>query len=468
MPTSRSGRKAEDVGLEKGLPTSLDTERLVLGSIFRQATAFAEVEHLITPDDFSLEKHRVIFRRMLEMRELGEEIDRITLATHLHAYGELEKIDGLTYLNSLDDGLPEIFHVDAYARIVKEKSVLRQTIFRCQHIMNQCFEANIKPQEILGDAVEQLTELNLFDDKVTSVTPGQVVTEYPGGIDAFLRPQPGIATGFPLLDDVLYGLQPECVYVIGADTSVGKSSLAMNIAYNIVLRGEPVLYFSLEMSRDALVRRMISSRAHVPLHDIMTGEANLVDIQGMKDAFEGIAGLSLYIDEDPYCSASDIRAKTEQHLRKHKIKLAVIDYLQIMDWQSKRAEMPRFRDEREALTYITKRIHQYSKELHLPIILVSQLSRGRTMRSAKDLRPKLRDLHGSSTIEKDADSVILIYREEMDHPTKMKIKGRAEAIVAKNRNGRLGTVHMKFTGEFTQFEETAPPEPEPTEGESHD
>ncbi len=453
--------KKKELEIDRPLPSSLDAERSVLGSIVLDGQRFSEVAHLLVPDDFSTDAHRKIFRRMGEMHELTEPIDLSTLGEQLFRNQELESIGGLTYLMSLYDGLPKIIHIEAYAKIVKQKAVLRHTITRCEHVKNLCFDASSDPKEILSSAIEELTTLNDFGDAVKSANPGKVVADYPGGIEAFLRPERGIATGFPQLDDVLYGLQPECVYVIAADTSVGKSSLGMNIATNVAKQGNGVLVFALEMSKEMLVRRMVSAGARVKLHNIMTGMADMVDIESLKEAHQAIIDLPLYIDDDSYCSVTDIHEKIAQHIRQYGIKLVVIDQLQIMDYQTRRKGQPHFRDEREALTYITRHLHQYAKQFKIPIIEVSHLSRARTMRAAKDLRPKLRDLHGSSTIEKDADTVILLYREEMDNPNKPKVRGRAELAVAKNRNGRLGTIHMKFEGEFTSFEETEAPSPDP-------
>ena len=381
-----------DLALEKGLPCNLDVERMVLGAILTRDPAATDIGGLdLDIEDFSLEKHRRIFRRMKEMHELGEAIDLGTLANELNRYHELESVDGLTYLTSLDDGLPRILNIGAHAKIIKEKSVLRQTIFRAQHLMNLCYAAETHPADLLSDATHELMALNTFTQPLASATPGGVVAAYKGGIDAFLAPPRGMSTGFAQLDDVIYGLQPETIYVVGADTSVGKSSLALQIAFQVSRAGVPVLYCSLEMSKEALVRRLISSEADVALHNIMGGTTKLFEMHTMKVAHENISDFPLYIDDDPYCSAIGFGKKIEQHIRQHKIQLAVFDYLQILDWQGKGSK---FRDEREAFSFATKQFKQYAREFHIPVIEVSQLSRNRTTRSTKDLRPKLRDLHG--------------------------------------------------------------------------
>ena len=442
-----------DLALEKGLPSNVDAERFVLGAILMQDTDVGNLE--LDPEDFSLEKHRRIFRRMKEMHELGEPIDRVTLANELIRYGELESVDGLSYIVSLDEGLPKIFNLVAYAKIVKEKAVLRQTIFRARQLMNECLVAESPAAEILSGATHDLISLNTFTAPLASATPGGVVEAYAGGIDAFLSPPPGMSTGFAQLDDMIYGLQPATTYVIGADTSVGKSSYSLQLAFQVASAGTPVLYCSLEMSKEALVRRLVSSKAEVALHKIMSGCANLVELHAMKAVHEEIANLPLYLDDDPYCSALTFGKKIEQHIRQHKIKLAVLDQVQLLDWQGKGST--RFRDEREAISFATRQCVQYVKQFGIPIIEVSHLSRNRATRSTKDLRPKLRDLHGSSSLEKDANTVMFIYRPEMDEPARRELRGRAELLIAKNRDGALGTIHMQFEGKFTRFRETDPP-----------
>ena len=445
-----------DLALEKGLPSNVDAERFVLGAILMQDTDVGKLE--LTPEDFSLEKHRRIFRRMKEMHELGGPIDRVTLANELVRYNELGSVDGFSYLVSLDEGLPKIFNLGAYAKIVKEKSILRQTIFRAQQLMNECLVAKTSPDDLLSTAVHDLIELNTFTSPLASATARGVVEAYTGGIDAFLSPPPGISTGFAQLDGLIYGLQPATTYVIGADTSVGKSSYSLQLAFQVASAGTPVLYCSLEMSKEALVRRLVSSRAEVALRKIMSGRANLMELHTMKAVHEEIADLPLYLDDDPYCSALTFGKKIEQHIRQHKIKLAVLDQVQLLDWQGKGSM--RFREEREAISFATRQCVQYVKQFGIPIIEVSHLSRNRATRSAKDLRPKLRDLHGSSSLEKDANSVMFIYRPEMDEPARGEFRGRAELLVAKNRDGPLGTIHMKFEGEFTRFRETEAPQDE--------
>jgi replicative DNA helicase len=450
-----------DLVLEKGLPANLDAERFVLGSVLKQDADVGKIE--LEPADFSLETHRRIWRRMLEMHKNGDAIDRLTLSNELMRYNELSNIGGMSFLTTLDDGLPRIVNLPQWAKIVKEKSVLRQTIFRSQHLMNECLVAETPASEILSNAAHDFIALNSFTQSLASATPGGVVEAYKGGIDAFLAPPPGLSTGFAQLDQALYGLQPATTYVIGADTSVGKSSYALQLAMQVASSWTPVLYCSLEMSKEALVRRLVSSRAGVALHKIMGGKANLVEMQTMKTAHEELANLPLYLDDDPYCSAISFGKKIEQHIRQHKIKLAVLDQLQLLDWQGKGTT--RFRDEREAISFATRQCVQYVKQFGIPIIEVSHLSRNRALRSTKDLRPKLRDLHGSSSIEKDANSVMFIYRPEMDEPGRREVRGRAELLVAKNRDGALGTIHMRFEGEFTRFRETEAPEDDGTPAE---
>ncbi len=443
-------KQDQSLQLERGLPCNVDAERFVLGSILLEPTAFPSIAGSLAPDDFSLEKHRVIFNRMQQMVELGEVIDRMTLANELLRYKELDHVDGLSYLVSLDDGLPKIFNIASYASIVKNKSSLRRAILVAQHLINRCMIGEEPPNDILAGTSIELEKILSSTAPLPAKSTHEVVQDYPGGAKEFFQPPRGISTGFMRLDNLLYGLQPETIYVIGADTSVGKSSLAWNIAANVARRGTPVIYYSLEMSKESLVRRLASRSARIPLQSMLRNELSMMELDTLEKASE--ERLPLYVDDIASLTIHDFRTKTKRYMHEKGVKLAIVDYLQIMQFQG--GTMPKFRDEREAISYATKLFKQSAKDLGIPIIEVSQLSRMRTLRSTKDLRPKLRDLHGSSTIEKDCDTCLLVYREEMDHPGRPENRGFAEVIVAKNRNGLLGTVNMKFSGELTEFYET--------------
>jgi replicative DNA helicase len=250
---------------EKGLPTNVDAERFVLGSILLDDTLYVQAAGTLEPGDFSLEKHRRIFQRMGELQTRGERIDRITVANELMKFNELEACDGLTYLVSLDDGLPQIPNLDSYIRIVKDKAALRRIIFASQHMMNRAMMGEEEPGEILAGAEETL--LKLGDSRVKSglLNPGQILQEYEGGISAFLDPSKrikGISTGFAKLDEMTGGLHGGELVIIAARPSMGKTALALNIAQHVALKlQQTVAIFSLEMSKESLLTRMLCAAA---------------------------------------------------------------------------------------------------------------------------------------------------------------------------------------------------------------
>src|SRR5271169_755249 len=229
------------LALEKGLPCNLDAERFVLGSILMDDSQFIQVAGTVEPDDFSLEKHRRIFQRMAELSARGERIDRVTVANELLRFNELESCDGLTYLVSLDDGLPQILNIEAYIRIVKDKAVLRRIIFASQHLMNRCLMGEEEPDEILAGAEETLLKLGEARVKSGLVSPRQVIEEYQGGLNAFLDPSKrvkGISTGFYKLDEKTGGMHAGDLFIIAARPSMGKTALALNIAHHVATKGE--------------------------------------------------------------------------------------------------------------------------------------------------------------------------------------------------------------------------------------
>src|SRR5690242_12787 len=251
------------VTTEKGLPTNVDAERFVLGSIMLDDSLYIQAAGTIESDDFSLEKHRRIFLRMGELHERGEKIDRITVANELIRYGELEACDGLSYLVSLDDGLPQIPNLDAYIRIVKDKSTLRRIIFASQHLMNRCLAGEEEPEEILAGAEETLLKLGEARVKAGLLNPQQILQQYDGGINAFLDPSKrikGISSGFTKYDEMTGGMHGGDLIIVAGRPSMGKTALALNIAQHVALKlKQTVAIFSLEMSKESLLTRMLCS-----------------------------------------------------------------------------------------------------------------------------------------------------------------------------------------------------------------
>src|SRR5450631_3122103 len=322
--------------LEKGLPANLDAERFVLGSILLDDSYFIQTAGTLDADDFSVEKHRRIFGRMAEIHARGEKIDRVTLANELMTRGQLEACDGLTYLVSLDDGLPQTFNIESYIRIVKDKAILRKIIFAAQNLMNRCINADEEPSQILAGAEETLLKLGESQIKSGLMGPRQIIDEFQGGLNAFLDPSKrikGISTGFTKLDEMTGGLHAGELIILAARPSMGKTALALNIGQYIATHPtdpKAVAVFSLEMSNESLLTRMICASARVDQIKFRTGFLQSEDRRKLQVATSQLVQAPLYVDDTSAVTLMDIHAKLRRLQSEHPLGLAIIDYLQLM------------------------------------------------------------------------------------------------------------------------------------------
>jgi replicative DNA helicase len=437
---------------EKGLPTNVDAERFVLGSIMLDDSLYIQAAGELEPDDFSLDKHRRIFRRMGELQERGESIDRITIANELMKFNELEACDGITYLVSLDDGLPQIPNLDAYIRIVKDKAVLRRIIFASQHMMNRALLGEEEPDEILSGAEETLLKLGEARVKSGLLDPGQILQDYEGGINAFLDPSKrikGISTGFAKFDELTGGLHGGDLCIVAARPSMGKTALALNIAQHVALKlKQTVAIFSLEMSRESLLTRMLCSAARVDSQRFRAGYLTQEERRKLNHALHELVEAPLYIDDTPGIHMMDIHAKLRRLQAERKLGLVIVDYLQLMGARG------RFENRNQEVSALSRGMKMLAKEMNVPLMVLSQLSRAVETRQG-DHRPQLSDLRESGSIEQDADVVGFIFREEVYHREREDLRGLAELIVAKQRNGPVGTVNLVFLHAQTKFENRA-------------
>ena len=437
---------------EKGLPTNVDAERFVLGSILLDDSLYVQAAGTIEPEDFSLEKHRRIFKRMGELQTRGERIDRITVANELMKFNELEACDGLTYLVSLDDGLPQIPNLDSYIRIVKDKAVLRRIIFASQHMMNRALLGEEEPDEILSGAEETLLKLGEARVKSGLLDPGQILQDYEGGINAFLDPSKrikGISTGFAKFDELTGGLHGGDLCIVAARPSMGKTALALNIAQHVALKlKQTVAIFSLEMSRESLLTRMLCSAARVDSQRFRAGYLTQEERRKLNHALHELVEAPLYIDDTPGIHMMDIHAKLRRLQAERKLGLVIVDYLQLMGARG------RFENRNQEVSALSRGMKQLAKEMNVPMMVLSQLSRAVETRQG-DHRPQLSDLRESGSIEQDADIVGFIFREEVYHREREDLRGLAELIIAKQRNGPVGTVNLVFLHAQTKFENRA-------------
>ena len=440
------------LALDKGLPCNLDAERFVLGSIMMDDSQYIQVAGSLEADDFMLEKHRRIFKRMGELYEQGARIDRVTIANELLRYNELESCDGLSYLVSLDDGLPRIFNLESYIRIVKDKSILRRIIFTSQNLMNRCLAGEEDPEQILEGAEESLLKLGEARVKLGLASPAQIIDDYQGGLNAFLDPSKrikGVSTGFAKLDEMTGGLHGGELVILAARPSMGKTALALNIAQHVATRlDQTVAVFSLEMSKESLLTRMLCSTARVDSQRFRAGYLNQEERGRLQSAAADLVGAPLFIDDTAGITLMEMHAALRRLQQQRKLGLVVVDYLQLMSGRG------RFENRNQEISTISRGMKLLAKELNVPLLVLSQLSRAPETRQG-DHRPQLSDLRESGSIEQDADLVAFIFREEVYRRDREDLRGLAELLVAKQRNGPVGKVDLVFLHSLTKFENRA-------------
>lgn len=442
-----------DVLIEQSLPVNLDAERFVLGAILTDESAFLQVGGKIAEEDFSLAKHRVIFRRICTLQDRGEAIDRITLANELMKHGELQSVDGLSYLVSLDDGLPQIYNLESYVNIVKEKSLLRRIITVSQGLINRCITGTEDPIQIIGAAEEALIGLGDVQTRTALSNPAQIIDEFQGGINAFLDTSKrikGIGTGFLKLDEMTGGLREGELVILAARPAMGKTAFALNIAQHVATNPrnpKAVAVFSLEMSKESLLTRMLCAASRVDQSKFRNGYLNQEERSRLQEAASDMYNAPLFIDDTAGTNLIDVHAKLRRVQAEHDLGLVVIDYLQLM-------QGPKRENRVQEVSALSRGLKLMSKDLRVPFLVLSQLSRASETRQG-DHRPMLSDLRESGSIEQDADMVMFIFREEVYRPDKESLKGIAEILMAKQRNGPTGRIKLAFLNKFTKFENLA-------------
>src|SRR5579872_5655259 len=324
-----------DLAFTKGLPANLDAERFVLGSVLLNDSVYLQVAGAVDPSDFSLEKHRRIFARMKDLYDRGEKIDRVTLADELIKNGQLESIDGLSYLISLDDGLPEIANLESYIRIVKDKATLRKLIFSAQALIDRCLIGEEEPDEILSSAEESLLKLGEGRAHEQLASPKSIVEKFPGGIGAFLDPSQrisGLSTGFKRFDEMTGGLHGGELFILAARPSMGKTAFALNVAQHMALKlKQTVAVFSLEMSKESLLTRMLCAAARVDSQRFRAGYLTQDERRKLNTALHELAEAKLFIDDMAGIHLMDMHAKLRRLKAEHgEIGLVIVDYLQLM------------------------------------------------------------------------------------------------------------------------------------------
>lgn len=436
--------------LVKGLPSNVEAERSVLGAILLDNSAYNQAAAVLRPEDFSLDSHRRIFLRMTDMAERSRPVDLVTLSEELMRNNELEAVGGASYVSSLTDGLPRLSNIEHYAKIVKDKSLLRRLIHVSNSIVARCAEGAEEAEEILDEAEAQVLSVGEQRIRGGFLSFNDIFRSSFQSIDALHdrgKRVTGLETGFREFDDMTRGLQPGDLIIIAARPSVGKTSFALDMArWAGVNRKEVIGLFSLEMSREALVLRLLCSEADVDSHRLQTGFASRDDWTKMALGLGRLSEAPIFIDDTPGLTVTEMRAKSRRLKSEYGLSLLVVDYLQLMGGRT------REENRTQEISAISRGLKGLAKELNVPLVAISQLSRAPETRGGK---PRLSDLRESGQIEQDADLVALLYREELVNPTDGN-RGKAEVIIAKQRNGPTGTVELVFLPQFTSFRN--PPE----------
>jgi replicative DNA helicase len=446
-----------DLTLDAGLPANIDAEKTILGAILLDNAAHAEAAEALKPDDFSLDSHRRIFLRMSELIDTGRAVDIVTLSNELSRYKEVEAVGGVAYLASLTEGLPRRPVIEDYIRIVKDKSLLRR-------LMGICSAAIAKAADQSQDAIGVLdeTESQLLEVSQSGLTQGLqpldvIVRDSFGSIDNLYkqgREVTGLPTYFTDFDRQTSGLQKGELIIIAARPSMGKTALAINIAQNAAIRHNAIVaIFSLEMSKESLLRRMLASQASVDQRKLQQGFFGREDHEKLQSALGLLVESHLFIDDSAGSSLAEMRAKARRLMQNAGgLDLIVVDYLQLMS-----ATIPGvkkgYENRVQEVSAISRGLKAMAKELKVPVVALSQLSRSNEKRD--DKRPMLSDLRESGSIEQDADVVVFIHREayyNRDEDISAEDKAKSEIIIAKQRNGPTGTVQMHFDSRYTRFD----------------
>jgi replicative DNA helicase len=446
-PVSDEGSRANpSPAYERVPPHNVEAEESVLGSMLLSKDAIADVLELLHEDDFYRPAHRTVFRSVLDLYSHGGAVDAVTVAEDLRRNGALADVGGAPFLHTLVAGVPTAANAAYYARIVKEAGVLRRLIDVGTRIVQVGYET---PQD-----VERAVDL--AESWVYQVAQGRVSEDYQslrdvltGTLEAIERLHEdhreltGVPTGFAELDRLTAGLQPSNLIIVAARPSVGKSTLGLDVARHASVRaGVPTVVFSLEMSRTELVQRLMCAECTVDMQRLRTGRMEESDWTRLTRSLGRLADAPLYIDDSPGTTMMEIRAKCRRLKQRHGLGLVVVDYLQLM--QPSR----RFENRQQEVSEISRSMKLLAKELEVPVIAISQLSRQTESRS--DRRPMLSDLRESGALEQDSDVVLFIYRDELYDPESPR-KGEADLILAKHRNGPTDTVTVTFQGQYSRF-----------------
>lgn len=447
MKRGKGGETMSELFSERIPPQSIEAEQAVLGAVFLDPTALTLASERLIPEDFYRAAHQKIFHAMLRVAGKGEPVDLVTVTAELAALEQLEEVGGVSYLSELADSVPTAANVEYYARIVEEKSLLRRLIRTATSIAQDGYTREDEIDVLLDEAERKIMEVsqrkhsgafkNIKDVLVQTYDNIEMLHNRNGDIT-------GIPTGFTELDRMTSGFQRSDLIIVAARPSVGKTAFALNIAQNVATKtNENVAIFSLEMSAQQLVMRMLCAEGNINAQNLRTGKLTPEDWGKLTMAMGSLSNAGIYIDDTPSIRVSDIRAKCRRLKQESGLGMVVIDYLQLIQGSGRNRE-----NRQQEVSEISRSLKALARELEVPVIALSQLSR--SVEQRQDKRPMMSDLRESGSIEQDADIVAFLYRDDY-YNKDSENKNIIEIIIAKQRNGPVGTVQLAFIKEYNKF-----------------
>ena len=428
-------------------PQNIEAEQAVLGAIFLEPSSLTVTSELLIPEDFYRSSHQKIFNVMIKLNDEGKAVDLITVTEELSATKNLEEVGGVSYLSELAGSVPTAANVEYYARIVEEKSLLRRLIRTATTIAQEGYSREDEVEELLGEAEKTIMEVaqrknsgsfqNIKDILVRTYDNIEILTNRKGDVT-------GIPTGFAELDRMTAGFQRNDLIIVGARPSVGKTAFALNIAQNVATKtDENVAIFSLEMGSEQLVMRMLCAEGNINAQNLRTGALTDEDWRKLTMAMGSLSNAGIYIDDTPGVRIGEIRSKCRRLKQEHGLGMILIDYLQLIQGDGRSGD-----NRQQEVSEISRSLKALARELQVPVIALSQLSRGVEQR--QDKRPMMSDIRESGSIEQDADIVAFLYRDDY-YDKESENKNIIEIIIAKQRNGPVGTVSLAFVKEYNKF-----------------
>ena len=428
-------------------PHNIEAEQAILGAIFLEPDSIASAVEILLPEDFYRASHQHIFRAMLDLGDKGEPIDLVTVTSYLADSKLLEDIGGVSYLSDLANAVPTAANISHYCRIVEEKSILRRLIRTATDIVTEGYSKEENVEDVLNEAERRILEVSNRKNSSAFKNIKDVLMQVYDNIDQLHKQKgdvTGIPTGFRDLDQITSGFQRNDLIIVAARPSVGKTAFALNIAQNVAIKtDENVAIFSLEMGAEQLVNRMLCAEGNIDAQRLRTGALEEEDWNRLSLAMGSLSNAGIYIDDTPGIRVSEIRSKCRRLKQEHGLGMILIDYLQLIQGS------PNSKDNRQQeVSEISRSLKGLARELNVPLIALSQLSRG--VESRQDKRPMMSDLRESGSIEQDADIVGVLYRDDY-YDKESEKQNIIEIIIAKQRNGPVGTVELAFVKEFNKF-----------------